>query len=148
MLSAKRNDELLVCLLLARLVEHAHVSLAPVERLGGFTETARETVVDQSNFEDTLERIEDGHAARAASGGDFDLAGVDIGRGGGGIFYIRLRGVSEMPDQYDSVCSVAQYEAGGRQFAVWRAWRSSRRAMLDNSSPILTKVRHDEISCP
>jgi len=49
-LAAQSDDELLVRLLLARLVEHAHVRLATVEGLGGFAETARESVVDESEL--------------------------------------------------------------------------------------------------
>src|SRR5689334_922303 len=41
-LRAEGDDELLVGLLLARLVEHAHVRLPPVESLGRLAETAGE----------------------------------------------------------------------------------------------------------
>lgn len=51
---AQRDDQLLVRLLLARLVEHAHVRLASVERLGRLAQTAGETVVDQGDAEDTF----------------------------------------------------------------------------------------------
>jgi len=58
-LAAKGNDQLLVGLLLAVLVEHTHVSLTSVESLAGFTETTGEAVVDQGEFEDTLESVDD-----------------------------------------------------------------------------------------
>lgn len=90
MLGAQGDDELLVSLLLAALVEHAHVRLAAVEGLGGLAETARQTVVDQSDLEHALERVQDRHlAARAGVRGDFDLIGGDGGVGGG-LFSVRL----------------------------------------------------------
>jgi hypothetical protein len=88
-LAAKRHNQLLVRLLLARLVEHTHVRLATIERLAGLTQTARETVVDESELEYTLERLEDAHLALAGGGigGDLDLLG-----GGNGlvVFSVRL----------------------------------------------------------
>ena len=63
MLAAQSDDQLLVRLLLASLVEHAHVGLATVEGLAGLTETTGETVVDQGSLEDSLEGVQDGHAA-------------------------------------------------------------------------------------
>ena len=59
-LGAQRHDELLVCLLLASLVEHAHVRLSPIQRLAGFTQTASETVVDESVLQDLLCSPENG----------------------------------------------------------------------------------------
>lgn len=91
-LAAKSNNELLVGLLLASLVQDAHVGLATVEGLAGLAQTAGESVVDQSDLEDSLEGVQDGHAAGSGTGVgcDFDLIG---GRdGGGGLFYIRLEG--------------------------------------------------------
>jgi hypothetical protein len=91
-LAAKGNDELLVGLLLASLVEDAHVCLATIESLGSLTETAGESVVDQRDLEDTLEGIEDGHGTGLSGliGANFDLLGG--GDGAGGLFYIRLFG--------------------------------------------------------
>jgi hypothetical protein len=91
-LAAKGNDELLVGLLLASLVEDAHVCLATIESLGSLTETAGESVVDQRDLEDTLEGIEDGHGTGLSGliGANFDLLGG--GDGAGGLFYIRLLG--------------------------------------------------------
>jgi hypothetical protein len=91
-LAAKGNDELLVGLLLASLVEDAHVCLATVESLGSLAETAGESVVDQRDLEDTLEGIEDGHGTGLSGliGANFDLLGG--GDGAGGLFYIRLLG--------------------------------------------------------
>ena len=60
MLPAQRHHKLLIGLLLARLVQHAHVRLAPVERLGGFAEPAREAVVDEGEFEGAFEGFEGG----------------------------------------------------------------------------------------
>lgn len=76
-LSTQGNDELLVGLLFAGLVEDAHVCLAAVEGLGGFAQTAGKAVVDQGDLEDSLEGVQDGHAAGLGRGigGDFDLLG-------------------------------------------------------------------------
>lgn len=91
MLGAQGDDELLVSLLLAALVEHAHVRLAAVEGLGGLAETARQTVVDQSDLEHALERVQDRHLAAGAGGrGDFDLIGGGDGGVGSGLFSVRL----------------------------------------------------------
>lgn len=89
-LAAESDNELLVGLLLASLVEDAHVGLAAVEGLAGLTETTGETVVDQGDLENTLEGVEDRHAATLLGviGTDFDLLGGGDGRGG--LFYIRL----------------------------------------------------------
>jgi len=88
-LAAKSNHELLVCLLLAVLVEDTHVCLATVESLGGFAQTAGKSVVDEGELENTLEGVDDGHLATAAGGGfagcgDLNLLG---GRGGGGLLF-------------------------------------------------------------
>ena len=64
MLPAQCLDELLVRFLLARLVEHAHVRLSPVERLGGFAEAAGETVVDEGEFQGAFEGFVDGLVAK------------------------------------------------------------------------------------
>lgn len=91
MLRAERNDELLICVFLAALVEHAHVSLAAVERLGGLAQATGKTVVDQSNLEDALEGIQNGHGAASGSvGGYLDLIGSADGRVGSGLFSVRL----------------------------------------------------------
>ena len=50
-LRAEGNDKLLVGLLLASLVQDAHVRLATVEGLGSLTETAGKTVVDEGDLE-------------------------------------------------------------------------------------------------
>jgi len=96
-LGAQRDNKLLVRLLLARLVEHTHVRLATVERLGRLAQTAGESVVDQSDLENALQSVQHGHAAASGVGVDFDFVVV----GGdlladflGWLFYIRLRGVS------------------------------------------------------
>ena len=90
-LRAKRNNKLLVRLLLAALVEYAHVSLAAVERLGRLAKTTSETVVDERDAEHALQRIQDGHlAARAGFGGDFDFIGSGDRGVGGCLFSVRL----------------------------------------------------------
>lgn len=93
MLGAERNNELLVCLLLASLVQHAHVRLATVKGLGSLTETAGKTVVDESELENALERLKDGHLALSGGGigGYLDLLGGDDGLV---IFSVRLWCVS------------------------------------------------------
>jgi len=90
-LGAKGNNKLLVGFLLAALVEHAHVRLATIESLGRLAQTASETVVDQGNFQDALERVKHRHlAARAGVGGHFDLIGLGDGGVGNGLFSVRL----------------------------------------------------------
>lgn len=86
MLGAEGNDELLVGLLLAGLVEDAHVGLAAVEGLGSLTETAGETVVHEGELENTLESVKDRHLALAGLGRNLDL---DVGNLLS-LFYVRL----------------------------------------------------------
>lgn len=88
-LVAKSDDQLLVGLLLAVLVQDTHVCLTAVEGLGSLTETAGKTVVHQSQLQDTLEGIENGHLALGGVGGNLDLIG-DLG--GVVLFYVRLLG--------------------------------------------------------
>ena len=89
-LRAKRNNQLLVSLLLAALVEHTHVRLATVKGLGGLTETTGKTVVDQRDAKNALESVEDGHLAGGAGiSADLDLVGGDGGVGLG-LFSVRL----------------------------------------------------------
>lgn len=93
-LAAQRHDQLLVRLLLACLVQHAHVGLAAIESLAGFAKAACETIVDEGDLQDTLQGIEDGHAAALACavGGYLDLIrGLDLLLGNGGFFSVRLR---------------------------------------------------------
>jgi hypothetical protein len=87
-LGAEGDDELLVSLLLALLVEDTHVSLAAVEGLGGLTETAGETVVHEGELQNTLEGVQNGHLALGGIGGGLNLLG-DLG--GVVLFYVRLR---------------------------------------------------------
>jgi hypothetical protein len=63
------------------------VGLAAVQGFGGFTETAGETVVDESQLQDTLEGIENRHLALGGIAGYLDL----IGDLGGVVFYVRLQ---------------------------------------------------------
>jgi hypothetical protein len=90
-LGAQGNDELLVRLLLARLVEDAHVGLATVEGLRGLAQTAGESVVDESELKHTLEGLEHAHLALTGGciGRDLDLGGrADLGLGI--VFSVRL----------------------------------------------------------
>ena len=88
-LAAESDNELLVGLLLASLVEDAHVGLAAVEGLGGLTETAGETVVDEGDLEHTLEGVEDRHAAAGVVSRHLDLlGGLDLLLGN--LFSVRL----------------------------------------------------------
>lgn len=90
MLRAKRNNKLLVRLLLAALVQHAHVSLAAVEGLGCLAETTGKTVVDERDAENALQCVQDGHlATRAGFGGNFDFIGDGDGGVGSGLFSVR-----------------------------------------------------------
>lgn len=87
-LGAESDDKLLVGLLLASLVEDAHVGLAAVEGLGSLTETAGKTVVHEGELQDTLEGVKNGHLALGAGiGGNLDLLGH---LGGVVLFYVRL----------------------------------------------------------
>jgi hypothetical protein len=95
-LGAESNNELLVSLLLAALVEDAHVGLAAVESLGGLTETTGKTVVDQGDAQNTLEGVQDGHLAGTGIGRNLDLVGR--GDGGCGLFSVRLGIVSSFLD--------------------------------------------------
>ena len=92
MLGAKRHNQLLVGLLLAALVEHTHVRLATVQRLGRLTESARKSVVDQRDAQNALQSVQNGHLARgvAAVGADLDLVGGGDGGVGLGLFSVRL----------------------------------------------------------
>jgi len=92
MLATQRNHQLLVRLLLAPLVQHAHMRLAAIERLAGFAQAAREPVVDQGELENAFEGVEHAHLRTAArgGGGDFDFGGGGGGGGGGGLFSVRL----------------------------------------------------------
>lgn len=56
-LVAKSDDQLLVGLLLAVLVQDTHVSLATVEGLGSLTETAGKTIVHKGELQNTLESV-------------------------------------------------------------------------------------------
>lgn len=87
MLGAQGNDELLVSLLLAGLVQDTHVGLATVEGLGSLTETAGKTVVHESELQNTLEGVQNRHGALGGICGDFDFLG-DLG--GVVLFYVRL----------------------------------------------------------
>ena len=98
-LAAQRHNQLLISLLLARLIEHAHVSLATIEGLARLAQTARQAVVDEGDFEYALERVERAHAAGFGVRGHIDfvrccyLLLADVG-GVGGLFSVRLWGVS------------------------------------------------------
>jgi hypothetical protein len=50
---AQSNDELLVGFLLTSFVQNAHVGLSAVEGFGGFAQAAGETIVNESETEDT-----------------------------------------------------------------------------------------------
>lgn len=88
MLGAESNNELLVSLLLAALVQDTHVGLAAVKSLGGLTETTGKTVVDKGDAQNTLEGVQDGHLAGTGIGGNLNLVGR--GDGGCGLFSVRL----------------------------------------------------------
>jgi len=60
-LRAQSDDELLVGLLLASLVQDTHVCLATIEGFGCLAQASGETIVDEGEFEDTFQGIKDGH---------------------------------------------------------------------------------------
>lgn len=87
MLGAQGDDELLIRILLARLVQDAHVRLAAVEGLGGLAETTGKAVVDEGQAKDALEGIQNGHLALGGGiRGHLNLL-LDFGLV---IFYVRL----------------------------------------------------------
>lgn len=91
MLGAKGDDELLVSLLLASLVQDAHMGLATVKSLSSLTETTGKTIVDKSDLQDTLQCVQDRHGAACGGiGGNFNfISGNDAGVRGG-LFSVRL----------------------------------------------------------
>ena len=90
-LGAQGDDELLVGILLAGLVQDTHVCLATVEGLGSLTETTGKAVVDERQAENTLEGVQNGHLALGGGiGRNLDLLD-DLGLV---IFYVRLKQVS------------------------------------------------------
>lgn len=91
-LGAEGDDQLLVGLLLALLVQDTHVSLSSIQGLGGFSETASETVVHESELQDALEGVENGHLTLRGIAGNLDLLG-DLG--GVILFYVRLFATSQ-----------------------------------------------------
>ena len=86
-LGAQGDDELLVRLLLAGLVQDTHVSLTAVQGLGSLTETASQTIVHESQLQDTLQGIENRHLSLGGIARNLDLIG-DLG--GVVLFYVRL----------------------------------------------------------
>jgi len=78
-LAAQGHNELLVRFLLAILIEHAHVRLSPIERLGSLAEPAREPIVHERDFQDSLEGVEDAELALGGGGaGYFDFFSVRL----------------------------------------------------------------------
>lgn len=100
-LGAESNDELLVGILLASLVQDTHVGLTAVESLTRLTQTTGETIVHEGELQHTLEGVQDGHLALGGGiGGDFDLLG-DFGSVV--LFYVRLwLGTNRV----SSICSI------------------------------------------
>ena len=62
------------------------MSLAAVESLGSLAETTGKAVVHESQLQDTLEGIENGHLTLGSIAGNLDLVG-DLGSV---VFYVRL----------------------------------------------------------
>lgn len=85
-LVAESDNKLLVGLLLTVLVQDTHVSLSSVEGLGSLSEAAGETIVHESELQDTLESVENGHLALGGIAGNLN----NIGDLGGVVFYVRL----------------------------------------------------------
>lgn len=83
MLRTQRHHQLLIRLLLAPLIQHAHVRLTAIERLAGLAQAAREPVVDEGEFQDAFEGFEDGHLAGAGAGCGIGFDAGVFGRGGG-----------------------------------------------------------------
>jgi hypothetical protein len=116
-LLAQGDDELLVGLLLAVLVEHTHVRGTAVESLGSLAETAGKTVVDESQLQDTLEGVENGHLALGGVAGNLDLI-LDLG---GVVFYVRL---------YPSMLAFHSHAHSSQSRSVTRGRRRIRESGL------------------
>jgi len=119
-LGAESDDELLVGLLLAGLVQDTHVSLAAVEGLGSLAETAGKTVVHESELQDTLEGVKNRHLALGGIGRNLNLLG-DLG--GVVLFYVRLE-QAQKKDIVSLRFIIAVQFAGRRGWASW-AWLPS-----------------------
>lgn len=102
MLPTQRHNKLLIRVLLARLVQHAHMRLTPIQRFARLAQPARQAVVDQRQLQYTLERFQRRHlrgrpTALGICGYGYLLivgtgVGVTLGGGGGvGLFSVRLR---------------------------------------------------------
>jgi hypothetical protein len=64
--------------------------LTSIQSLGGFAQTTCKTIVHESELENTLQGIEDGHLTFGCGiSGDFDFVGFR-NDGGGWLFSIRL----------------------------------------------------------
>lgn len=63
------------------------MGLSSVEGLGGFSKTSGETVVHESELQDTLEGIENGHLSLGGISGNLNLLLLHLG---GVVFYVRL----------------------------------------------------------
>jgi hypothetical protein len=79
-LIAESLDKANVRLLVDRVAEDSHMSLARRESLGGLTETTGKTVVDKGLLQDATEGILNGHATRGSGLGnrDLDLLSADF----------------------------------------------------------------------
>lgn len=71
------------------------MSLATIERLRSFAETARKAVVDERDAENAFQGVQHAHLAGGAGlGGNLDLIGGGDGGVGLGLFSVRLGSVS------------------------------------------------------
>jgi hypothetical protein len=119
-LRAQSDHELLVRLLLACLVQHAHMRLSPVERLAGFPQAACETIVDQGELENSLEGVENGHLALARGVGRH----LDFGGGGGAswLFSVRLKLVVSRDGNITNIKQPPRSERKRLWIALGRVW--------------------------
>lgn len=110
MLITEGGNKLLVGILLAVLVQDTHVSLATVESLGSLAETAGEAVVHESQLQNTLEGVQNGHLALGGIGRNLNLLG-DFG--GVVLFYVRLQ-----VEQHVSNCSFFSIKPSSSRLCV------------------------------
>ena len=113
MLPAQRHHQLLVRLLLAPFVQHAHVRLSPVERLGGLAEPPGEAVVDERELQGAFEGFEGSLAGWAALVSGRFVMRWGWGGGGGSFLGWRSKGGGRASGWLEGMfggCKVSPFE--------------------------------------
>lgn len=140
-LVAESGDKLLVGILLAVLVEDAHVSLTTVKSLGSLAETTGKTVVHESQLQDALESILNGHLTLGGIAGNLDLLD-DLGNVV--VFYVRLwYTVSDLSDAHiiaSPLLSRIHNPATTAFDAFFPLWRSGESSVRRDEAVLLRAV--------